>query len=175
MSFDELNICEMFNPAKSIKQVGYTIGGTLTYVLLSYLTIGAEYTRVNPFVYSNLIPAQNYTQYTSPLGDWMGNNFDRQTFFVKYTPIPKLKAYLRYQSIRKGATGTIADQYLAVPQPPFLFDYQKKRTDLFFQLSYELINNFYLTGSYQNIDQTFANGDKTQNNTTQIGISYGLR
>jgi hypothetical protein len=172
---DELKVSEMFNAAKSRNQLGYTLGGSVTDLLVHYLTIGAEYTRVNPFVYSNLLPAQNYTQYNSPLGDWMGNNFDRQIFFVKYTPIPKLKTYLRFQSIRKGGPGTIAQQYLAQPQPSFLFDYQKKRTDLFVQLSYELINNFYLTGSYQNLNQTLASGEKSKNSTTQIGISYGLR
>ena len=172
---DELKVSEMFNAAKSRNQLGYTLGGSVTDLLVPYLTIGAEYTRVNPFVYSNLLPAQNYTQYNSPLGDWMGNNFDRQIFFLKYTPIPKLKTYLRFQSIRKGGPGTIAQQYLAQPQPPFLFDYQKKRTDLFVQVSYELINNFYLTGSYQNLNQTLASGEKVKNNTTQIGISYGLR
>ncbi len=172
---DEVSVKDMFNPAKSRNQLGYTVGGSVTDLLIPYFTFGAEYTRINPFVYRNLIPAQNYTQYSSSLGDWMGNNFDRQIFFLKYTPIPKLRAYLRYQSIHKGATGTIADQYLAVPQPPFLFDFQKKRTDLFFQMSYELINNFHLTGSYQTIDQTFNNGSKSKNNTMQIGFTYGLR
>jgi hypothetical protein len=172
---DELKVSSMFDPVKKRNQLGYTIGGSITDLLLPYLTIGAEYTRVNPFVYSNLIPAQFYTQYSSPLGDWMGNNFDRQTFFLKYTPIPKLKTYLRFQSIRKGGSGTIAQQYLVQPQPGFLFDFQKKRTDLFLQASYELINNFYLTGSYQMINQTLSNGSKTQNNTVQIGVSYGLR
>jgi hypothetical protein len=172
---DELRVSEMFNPAKSRNQLGYTVGGSITDLLIPYLTLGAEYTRINPFVYSNLIPAQYYTQYDLPLGDWMGNNFDRQTFYLKYTPIPKLKTYIRYQAIRKGGPGTITQQYLAVPQPPFLFDYQKKRTDVFIQLSYELINNFYLTGSYQMLDQTLASGAKSSTNQMQVGVSVGLR
>lgn len=172
---DELKVSTMFNPAKSRNQLGYTLGGSITDLIIPYLTLGAEYTRVNPFVYSNLIPAQYYTQYDLPLGDWMGNNFDRQIFFLKYTPIPKLKTYLRFQGIRKGGPGTITQQYTAEPQPPFLFDYQKKRTDIFFQLSYELINNFYLTGSYQQLNQTLASGAKSSTNQLQVGISYGLR
>jgi hypothetical protein len=172
---DEIKVSKMFNDSLSRNQLGYTLGGSVTDLLIPYLTFGAEYTRVNPFVYSNLIPAQYYTQYNLPLGDWMGNNFDRQLFFLKYTPIPKLKAYLRFQKIRKGGPGTITQQYLAQPQPPFLFDYQKKRTDIFFQINYELINNFYLTGSYQQLDQTLASGIKSSSNTMQIGISYGLK
>jgi hypothetical protein len=137
--------------------------------------LGGEYTRVNPFVYSNLLPAQNYTQHNNALGDWMGNNFDRSTLFLKYTPIPRLRTYIRYQHIRKGGAGTIFQQYEAEPQPKFLFDFQKKRTDLFVQVGYEFINNFYLTGSYQWIKQTLANGTSTNGSTIQIGLSYGLR
>jgi len=172
---DEIRVSEMFNKAKARNQLGFTFGGSITDVFISYLTLGAEYTRVNPFVYSNLLPAQFYTQYQYPLGDWMGNNFDRSTFFVKFTPLPRLKAYLRYQQIRKGGAGTIAQQYTAIPQPSFLFDYQKKRSDIFFQASYEWINNFYFTGSYQYLKQTLANGVVANNNTMQLGFAFGLR
>jgi hypothetical protein len=172
---DEIRVSEMFNAEKARNQLGYTIGGSVTDVFTPYLTIGAEYTRVNPFVYSNLLPAQFYTQYQHPLGDWMGNNFDRSTFFIKYTPIPRLKTYLRYQHIRKGGTGTIAQQYTAVPQPDFLFDFQKKRTDLFFKASYEFMNNFYLTGSYELIKQELASGVKNNITTLQLGLSFGLK
>ncbi|MEN9599793.1 MAG: hypothetical protein RL596_2112 [Bacteroidota bacterium] len=172
---DEIRVSTMFNKAKSRNQLGYTIGGSVTDVLLPYLTLGGEYTRVNPFVYSNLLPAQNYTQHNNALGDWMGNNFDRSTLFLKYTPIPRLRTYIRYQHIRKGGAGTIYQQYEAEPQPKFLFDFQKKRTDLFVQVGYEFINNFYLTGSYQWVKQTLANGTGTSGGTMQIGLSYGLR
>jgi hypothetical protein len=172
---DEIRVSTMFNKAKSRNQLGYTIGGSVTDVLLPYLTVGAEYTRVNPFVYSNLLPAQNYTQHDNNLGDWMGNNFDRATFFLKYTPIPRLRAYMRYQHIRKGGAGTILQQYEAEPQPGFLFDYQKKRTDLFLQVGYEFMNNFYLTGSYQYIKQTLVNGTNSKGSTVQVGLSFGLR
>lgn len=173
---DEIKISEMFNPAKSRNQLGYTLGGSITDLLIPYLTLGAEYTRVNPFVYSNLQPAQFYTQYDLPLGDWMGNNFDRQIFYIKYTAIPKLKTYVRFQSIRKGGAGTINQQYnIYNPQPPFLFDFQKKRTDLFVQISYEFINNFYLTGSYQKLNQTLASGAAIASSTAQLGFSIGLK
>ncbi|MGL6068473.1 MAG: hypothetical protein ACRC0I_06935, partial [Sediminibacterium sp.] len=109
------------------------------------------------------------------LGDWMGNNFDRSMVFAKYTPIPRVRLYARYEHIRKGGPGTIQQQYLAEPQPRFLFDFQKKRTDLFFQVGYEFMNNFYFTGSYQWLSQTLADGANAKNNTIQVGISYGLR
>ena len=172
---DEIRVSSIFNQAKSRNQLGYTLGFAVTDIGLPYLTVGAEYTRVNPFVYNNLIPAQTFTQYNSSLGDWMGNNFDRAILFAKYTPLPRLKTYLRYQYIRKGGPGTVDQQYNAIPQPPFLFDFQKNRSDIFFQASYEFVNNLHLLGTYQRMKQTLANGNSNTENMMQIGLSYGLR
>lgn len=172
---DEIRVAQIFNRHKSRNQLGYTLGASVTDAFLPYLTLGAEYTRVNPFVYSNLIPAQNYTQYDLPLGDWMGNNFDRSLLFAKFTPFPRVKTYFRYQYIRKGGAGTLVQQYEAEPQPPFLFNFQKKRSDFFFQASYEFMNNFYLSGSYELIKQELASGFKNNISSLQLGLSYGLK
>ncbi len=179
MFIDEIRVATIFDKSKSRNQLGYTLGGSVTDIVLPYLTIGTEYTRVNPFVYTNLVAAQNYTQYDRVMGDWMGNNFDRYMVFAKYNPIPKLNVYARFQSIRKGGLGSIADQYLAEPQPPFLFDLQSKRKDWFLQFKYEWINNFYLLGSFESIDYTYKNEnvhpDIQSGQTIQLGISYGIR
>jgi hypothetical protein len=171
---DEIRVSSIFNRTQSRNQLGYTIGGSVTDLFVPYLTLGAEYSRVNPFVYNNLIPAQTYTQYSSSMGDWMGNNFDRAILFAKFTPIPRLKTYLRYQYIRKGGPGTVDQQYNAQPQPPFLFDLQQKRSDLFLQASYEFVNNFIFFGNYQSVNRTLANGTKSKDNMMQIGFQFGL-
>jgi hypothetical protein len=117
---DEIRVSSIFNRTQSRNQLGYTLGFAVTDLGLPYLTVGAEYTRVNPFVYNNLIPAQTYSQYNSSMGDWMGNNFDRAILFAKYTPLPRLKTYLRYQYIRKGGPGTLDQQYNASTAASFL-------------------------------------------------------
>ena len=179
MFIDEIRVATIFNRAKSRNQLGYTIGGSVTDILLPYLTLGTEYTRVNPFVYTNLVEAQNYTQYDRVMGDWMGSNFDRYMVYAKYNPIPKLNLYARFQSIRKGGLGSIADQYLAEPQPPYLYDLQNKRKDLFLQFRYEWINNFYLLGSYESLKYSFkkenAHPALQSGQTIQLGISFGIR
>lgn len=172
---DEIRVSTMFNKQKSRNQLGYTVGASITDIVLPYLTIGTEYTRVNPFVYGNLVPAQLYTQHSAPLGDWMGNNFDRFILYAKYTPIPKLRAYLRFQQIQKGGAGTVLQQYEAEPQPPFLFDFQKKRTDLFMQVGYEWLNNLYFNANYQWLNEERQNGQKLSGSRFSIGVSYGLR
>jgi hypothetical protein len=171
---DEIKVSAMFNKTERRNQLGYNLGGSITDVFIPYLSLGAEYTRVNPFVYSNLIPAQTYTSYNYSLGDWMGNNFDRAIIFAKYTPIAKLKLVARYQKIRKGGAGTIYEQYTAQPQPAFLFNYIKTRSDIFLQARYEYINNIYLTSSLTNMQTKLANGNLVKDNTYQLGISVGL-
>ena len=171
---DEIKVSALVNKTERRNQLGFNLGGTITDIFIPYLSLGAEYTKVNPFVYSNLIPAQNYTSYNYNLGDWMGNNFDRAILYAKYTPITKLKLVARYQKIRKGGPGTIYEQYTAQPQPTFLFDYIKTRSDLFLQARYEYINNIYLTSSLTLLQTKLANGNIVKDNTYQLGISVGL-
>jgi hypothetical protein len=173
---DEIRLASIFNKAKSRNQLGYTIGGSVTDYFTPYLTLGAEYTRVNPFVYNNLIPAQTYTQYNYPLGDWMGSNFHRKMIFARYNYLPKLKFYTRIQFMNKGGEGSVYDQYNAEPQPKFLSDYRQTRNDFFFQTSYEWFNNCYLRASFEYIDDknTKGRGIKKQESIFQIGFSYGL-
>jgi hypothetical protein len=171
---DELRLETMFDSKKSRNQLGLTIGGSTTDKFASNLTLGGEYTRVNPFVYSNLIPAQYYTQYDYSLGDWMGNNFDRLLFYGKYTPKPKLHLYVHVQRIRKGGPGTIAQQYNAEPQPNFLFEFQKNKFELLLKADYEVINNLYLFSSTQFIHSVSYNKKTTDEPIFQLGFSYGL-
>ncbi len=162
---DEIKVSAILNKIEKRNQLGYTLGASITDVFIPYLTIGTEYTRVNPFVYNNLIPAQTYTSYGFYLGDWMGNNFDRFLIYARYNPLPKLQLYGRIQKIRKGANGSIYEQYVMQPQPAFLNNLQYKRTDWLFQIKYEWMNNLYLNSSIE----------KFQNkNRYQFGISFGL-
>lgn len=172
---DEVSIGSIFNRNKSRNQLGYTLGATVTDLGLPYLTLGAEYTRINPFVYRNLTPAQNFTSHNYSLGDWMGNNADRWIFHAKYTPIPRLKINLRYQQIRKGGPGTYDQQYFQRPQPPFLFDPQFQQKEWFVQASYQWIQNLYLNASFSARQTTNSvSGAKTNNDLLLLGVAFGL-
>lgn len=171
---DEVRTSAIFSSTKGRNQLGFNLGGSITDVFIPYLTLGLEYTRVNPFVYRNLLPAQNYTSSDYLLGDWMGNNADRWIASVKYTPIPKLKSMLRYQAVRKGSPGTLDQQYFG-QQPPFLFGLLTTQQEWHFQCSYEWINKVYLTGYYNSlhINNIVAGTQKTETSFS-LGISYGL-
>lgn len=172
---DEIRVGTIFDRAKSRNQLGFTLGGSVTDVGLPYLTLGLEYTRVNPFVYRNLLPAQDYTSYNYFLGDWMGNNFDRLTYTLKYTPFPRLKCQLNYQTSRKGGEGTVAQQYFQQPQPPFLFDLQNRQQQFTARFYYELINNLNLSAYFNSLttDDKIAL-KKTTVSEFSLGFTYGL-
>lgn len=162
---DEIKIGTIFNQSKSRNQLGYTVGGSVTDIFTPYLTLGAEYTKVRPFVYRNLIPGQNYTHQNYLLGDWMGSNADRALVYAKYTPLPRLKLYARYTHLRKGGAGTLEQQYLQEPQPPFLFDFQQRSDEFLFNASYEPIYRLNLNANFRRFDN---------NNFISLGLTYGL-
>lgn len=172
---DEISVTNFFNEKKKRNQLGYTIGIEKTDILLNYLTIGLEYTRVNPFVYRNFIPAEDYTNHNYYLGDWMGNNFDRWIFSAQYHLLPKLNITARYQYSRKGDAGTLNDQYFTQPQPPLLFGLQNKTGEFYFQCRYEWLHGLYINLSLQqqHIDN-IPLATKNDVKTIQLGVSYGL-
>jgi hypothetical protein len=105
----------------------------------------------------------------------MGNNFDRLTYTLKYTPLPRLKCLASYQTSRKGGTGTLEQQYFQQPQPTFLFNRVNTQEELMLKVSYEWINNLSLMGYYSNLSTKYSQtGITVKNSTLQLGFSYGL-
>jgi hypothetical protein len=163
---DEVKLSGLFDKVKQRNQLGYTIGGSLTDVAgINYFTIGGEYTRVRPFVYRNLLAAQDYLHQGYLMGDWIGSNADRMILYSKFTPLPRLKLYARYTHLRKGGAGTLDQQYNQQPQPSFLFDFQQRSDEFLFNASYEYIYRLYLNMQVRRFDQQ---------NVFSVGMTYGL-
>jgi hypothetical protein len=85
---------------------------------------------------------------------------------LKYTPIPRLKCLVRYQSLRKGEAGDIVDQYLQQPQPLFLEGGHTSRNEIFINAHYELLNGLIFNGWYSKWNITGG--------SWSLGVSYGL-
>jgi len=172
---DELRITKVFNATKSRNQVGVTLGVERQDILPN-LSIGAEYTRVNPFVYENFINAESYKHAGYSIGDWMGNNFDRKTWFFSYKPLPRLLITGRFDNIRKGGPGTLLQQYFSEPQPEFLFDYQWKSVEASVNARYEIIHQVYATAQYYYKEQRFNANISNPLQTVQqlqLGLNIG--
>lgn len=137
-----------FNSQKSRNQLGFNLGGSITDLLIPYLTAGMEYTRINPFVYQNLIPAQNYTNQNYTQGDWIGQNADRVTAWIKYNPIARLSTRIQMDYIRKGEDGSLTDQYYAEPQLNFLTNRIDTQKQFLFEVKYHLLNELIIKASF---------------------------
>jgi hypothetical protein len=171
---DEIRASKIFNKRERRNQLGYTFGINRTDLFLNYLTAGIECSRINPFVYNNLMPTQTYQSHSYSLGDWMGNNADRLYLFTQYVPLPKLKIKLWYQEIRKGEAGTLDQQYYAVPQPQFLFKKLFDYKEAGFLARYEFINRLMLTLELNSISIQYVNAASKRENGLKLGFSYGL-
>ena len=174
---DEIRTGSIFNKAKSRNQLGYNIGATRTDVFIPYLTLGMEYTRVNPFAYNNLIPAQTYTNQTYLLGDWIGQNADRVSAWATYNPIPRLTTSVQFNYIRKGREGSLPNQYWAEPQPTFLSQGPvETQKQLLIQANYELVHKLYIKTAYQRQSGVIRPAEQTNAvpNEFRLAVSYGF-
>jgi hypothetical protein len=170
---DEVSPQVIFNSAKSRNQLGFNIGGSITDIPgLPYLTLNAEYTRINPFLYQNLLPAQFYDNNGYVMGDWMGSNSDRLIGEIKYTPIPRLRLSVRHEMIRKGGANSIEQQYFAQPQPKFLNNLQFKQTQTIGRAVYEWKQNLYFHAMAERRQLERFTGDFS--NSTQYFFTAGF-
>jgi hypothetical protein len=173
---DEIRMSEVLNKQKSRNQLGFNAGASITDLLVPYLTFGMEYTRINPFVYQNLIPAQTYTNQNYLIGDWIGQNADRLTAWLKYNPLPRLSTKIRLDYIRKGEDENLEDQYYAEPQPGFLNSKVEIQKQLLIEAGYELLNNLNIKGSFYKQGGIIrpALQPKAVPQEFRFGISYGF-
>ena len=163
---DEIRVASIFDKQKARNQIGFNVGFVKQDFLQPNLIVGLEYTKIRPYVYRNFLPAQDYTSNGFLLGDWAGANSDRLVGFLKYTPLAKLKLYLRYQLIRKGPAGSIFDQYFQQPQVGFMETVNLTQKELVFKASYEYKNRLLVNFSYTN--------NSAIPSYVNVGVSYGL-
>jgi len=172
---DEIRLTKAFS-SNNRNQLGYQLGlkkaGLFGY---NRVITGLEYNKNRPFVYANLNPAQNFTHHGQILGDWMGNNSDRVLFYSRYTPIKKLYATLSLEYIRKGSVGTADEQYLANPQPPFMFGQLFKQKVVTFEMNYYLLQNINIHFQANWLTRNSQINESTLHLTSKsLGVLIGL-
>ena len=169
---DEIRAGSIFNETKSRNQFAYQLGASVTDVYFPTLTLSTEYARINPFVYRNFIPAQNYTHSSYPLGDWMGSNADRIYLSAQYKPMPTISVKTFYMHMAKGGQGSVEQQYFGQPQLKFGYDPIYKITQIGLEAYYELFNNLQLRLSHIRTAQWLNLQKGTSNTITSIGIIW---
>jgi hypothetical protein len=169
---DEIRLSTAFNSGKSRNQLGYQLGASVTDLFMHYLTLNAEYTRLNPFMYRNFIAAQNYSNANYSLGDWMGSNADRILLSAKYHPKANLSLEAFAFMLRKNGEASIEAQYFAEPQPKFGFNPQYRRTKMGLNAKYELWNNLMVNFSYANTFQKPTIGKGKWFSDLSLGVCW---
>lgn len=169
---DEIRLSTAFNSGKSRNQLGYQLGASVTDLFMHYLTLNAEYTRLNPFMYRNFIAAQNYSNANYSLGDWMGSNADRILLSAKYHPKANLSLEAFAFMLRKNGEASIEAQYFAEPQPKFGFNPQYRRTKMGLNTQYELWNNLMVNFSYANTFQKPTIGKGKWFSDLSLGVCW---
>jgi hypothetical protein len=117
---DDLSLDKILSAQEHPNYFGYTFGFQTYDVLLKNVEFNAEYTRINPWVYTHRYPATTFTNNGYVMGSWMGQNSDNIYLNLSYKPIRSLTFGATMQVYRKGGELDISYQYGATNQP-FLY------------------------------------------------------
>jgi len=129
---------------------------------LPNLDMAIEYTRIEPYVYSNRLAGNDYTHNNFSLGSHLEPNSDEWYFELNYRPVKQLRTWLNYSAIRHGANylkdGEIVNvggdvllgHRSADAEITHFLDGERIRTDqVQLKVVYEPITNYFLTGIYE--------------------------
>ena len=129
-----------------------------------------EYTRIEPYVYSNRIAGNNYSHKSISLGHHIGPNSDEWLFEMLYRPMSRLRTRLGFSIMRHGMNYDENGNFVNVggdvlighsdsdsETVKFLGGILEKTSRLRFRFDYEPINNFFISGMYEYSNLKFAN------------------
>jgi hypothetical protein len=161
---DELNTDNFFDPNRSRKQVAFTSGIHTYDLLFDNAEFIAEYTRLNPWVYSHKYTAANYTNNGYVLGDWIGQNGDDLYFEVSYRPMRQLRVGGFSEVYRKGGLMDVSYQYFSIYSPSFLYGPLHEERSFGFYWKYEPLRDLFVDfrGRRVKIDDEASKSHKAQ-------------
>ena len=174
---DGETISNAFSDREDRTQLGYTIGLSTVDMPLDNLTLTAEYTRTNPFLYGHHDPAQTYTNSSYLMGHWMGHNSDLIYVEINYRFLRGLHATAWGEYIRKGSSD-YSEQYNPEHQPAFLFGLKNYYKYFGLNLKYELIHDLNFEARFRtnmiSHEQEDGSFDDNRINEFSFLIYYGL-
>ncbi|MBI1807859.1 MAG: hypothetical protein HYR76_12495 [Ignavibacteria bacterium] len=150
-------------------EFGWQGGASLAEVAgVSDLDVVVEYTRIEPYVYSNRLNGNDYTHNNIGLGHHLDPNSEEWFVQSRYRPMKQLRTWLTYTRSRHGENivnngqlvrnvgGSALQGHRDVDSDvaPFLDGDIAKRNALQFRFAFEPINNLFLVGTYELRDET---------------------
>jgi len=175
---DELSFEDIFKGG-NLSAIGFTIGSNTSDLIIQNSSFIIEYTRINPFVYTNSNDAQLYTNHDYQLGHWIGSNSDVIYLAYRQKILRGFQFQISGWYYRKGKTENSEEQY-QLPYPQFLYGAKRIESNLTFLMKYEPFHNIFaqLKYSFSNITDEDASrtpvkllGNKS---ILSISLSYGM-
>jgi len=175
---DELSIEKVFD-GENLSSVGYTVGTEFSDLIIPNSSLIIEYSRLQPFVYTNSDNAQTYSSHTYQLGHWIGSNADMIYASYIQNILRGLSLKLSSYYFRKGQTESPEEQY-QLPYPPTFYGERRDDFNITLLCSWQPIRNLYLNGFYSYSDISDQEAGRTPtfklgaHNNFGFAIYYGL-
>jgi len=176
---DEFSLTRFLKGETDRNQFGYTVGAAVYDLGVEGLMTRVEYTRLLPWVYSNWIPTQTYTNSNYLLGHYIGQNADQIFAQVDYRFMRGLETKIWGEYIRRGGFTSIENQYQD-PGEPFLYGLRRNETNIGFEISYEYLHDLFGKVYYQYSNVTDEDIARTpvwelgRNHSFGISLYYGM-
>ncbi len=174
---DELSFSSIFGDEDSPSATAFTIGVNKIDPVISNSALTIEYTRVNPFVYTNGNSAQTYSAHGYDLGHWIGSNAEQFYFEYSQSVLRGLKFNLWTMLTKKGDKAAPEAQYQS-PYPPFLHgditNYNYWGAKVSYELLHDLLFNIEYTSKNLSGDKTKAFLPNSNQNEFSFSMNYGL-
>jgi len=172
---DELTIDDLFDAEKQRYQLGYTAGVHAYDLLVRNVELVAEYTRINPWVYTHKFPAVQFTNNGYIMGNWMGQNADNLFFDLSYRPTRSLLLGATYELFRKGGEKDIAYQYM-LPSQRFLYGPLHEERSYGAHVRYQFFRDGFLDArvGYRSTSDEIRGVRNERKLEFSVGARYGL-
>jgi hypothetical protein len=142
---DDINTNKLFS-AQNDNILAGTFGARLTDCIVKNLDIVAEYTRINPWVYTHKYEATTYTSNSYLLGHWLGQNSELFYMSAEYRWIRSLWMKFSIQYIEKGILDPEHVHYTIPGIPAFLEGPLFHQTVIKYETQWEPYRNLFLKG-----------------------------
>ena len=176
---DEVSLTGILDGNSERNQTGYTAGFTAYDFCIPNLLARCEYTKIRPWVYSDWVQTQTYTNADYLMGHYIGQNADQLFMQLEYTFTRGLNIKLWGEVIRQGGMDSVKYQY-----PPnkrdFLYGKLRKENNIGVEIKYEFMHDLFAKFSYINSDVTDEDTKRTpsfmlgKNSSIGLAVYYGM-
>jgi len=172
---DELNLDDITKPLQERNQIGVTAGFQTYDIPFKNLELIAEYTRINPWVYSHKYPETDFTNNGYVMGNWMGQNADNLYLDLSYRPKRSIAVGAMMQVFRKGGLADVAYQY-RTPSLPFLHGPSHEERSFGLHARYEIFRDGFLDAHARSLTLSDESLGINKEKKIEWGVSlrYGL-